>query len=441
MTDKNSAEALSMETVRKPLSADEERASPTADGAVHEHIHPDGGMRAWMTVAGAWWISSICFGYANAFGVYQAYYVQYLLPSYSTSAISWIGSLQAFFLYSTGMISGPLFDLGYCRHMLIGGSILYVGCVFAQAQAQQDAYYQIFLSQGLGQGIAMGLMYLPGIAVIMQYFQKKRAVAIGIAFTGSSIGGIIFPIMINNIFSKVGYVWGVRAAGFYILGACVLANLLIIPYYPPRHTKPPTPSLGKLFSDPPYVVSTFGALLIGFGLFFVYFYIQLYTATRGGMSQNFSFYTLAILNGASVFGRTLPNIVADKIGISPVLLVMTYISAGLVFVMFGLVNVGGTVIFCLLYGFATGAYVSMTGPFFAAMADNLSEMGIRMGLALACVSFAVLVGTPIVGALLGSPPDYNWGKAIVFAAVMMLAGSVVMTLGAWLLAKKRGRWL
>ncbi len=39
----------------------------------------------------------------------------------------------------------------------------------------------------------MGLLYLPGMAVIMQYFQKKRAVAIGIVFTGSSIGGIIFP--------------------------------------------------------------------------------------------------------------------------------------------------------------------------------------------------------------------------------------------------------
>ncbi|KZP00833.1 MFS general substrate transporter [Calocera viscosa TUFC12733] len=443
MSKKSSGEALSLETVTVPtpgqFSQDEEKAVPDEGAASQEHIHPDGGLRAWMTVAGAWWISSICFGYANAFGVYQAYYVEELLPSYSTSAISWIGSLQAFFLYATGIIAGPLFDHGYCRHMLIAGSVLYVGCVFAQAQAQQDAYYQIFLSQGLGQGFAMGLLYLPGMGVIMQYFQKRRAVAIGIAFTGSSIGGIIFPIMVNNIFSNVGYKWGVRAAGFYILGACILANLLIIPYYPPKHhKKPPRPSLAKLVTDPPYIVSTLGALLIGFGL---YFYIQLFTLTRGGMSEDFSFYTLAIVNGASVFGRTLPNILADKLGISPVLLVLTYIAGGIVFAMFGLKDVGGTVIFCILYGFATGAYVSMTGPFFASMADHLSEMGVRMGLALALVGVAALVGTPIDGALLGSGPDYNWSRAIVFTSVMMLGGSVVMTFGAWLLAKKRGHWV
>jgi len=398
-------------------------------------------MQAWLTVFGAWWISSICFGYANAFGVYQTYYVTVLLPSSSTSAISWIGSLQAFFLFSTGIVAGPLFDAGYCRHMLIGGSILYVGCVFAQAQVQQDAYYQVFLSQGLGQGIAMGLLYLPGMAVILQYFKKKSAVAIGIAFTGSSIGGIIFPIMINNVFNNTGYKWGVRAAGFYILGACIFANLLIRPNYAPKHTKPPVPKLSKLFTDPPYVVTTTGAVLIAFGLFFVYFYIQLFTLTRGGISENFSFYTLAIVNGASVFGRTIPNIVADKVGITPIFVPLTGIAGAIIFAMLGLKNVGGIVIFCLLYGFTSGAYVSMAGPLFASMADHLSEMGIRMGIALGCMGIAALVGTPIVGALVGNGPDYVWTKAIVFAAVMMLAGTVTMGYGAWLLAKKRGKWV
>ncbi|EJU01036.1 MFS general substrate transporter [Dacryopinax primogenitus] len=446
---KQSDEEISydMETLAEVIApAAAERMEEAKAGIVpekhdHEHHIPEGGVKAWMTVAGAWWISSICFGYANAFGVYQTYYVTELLPSYSTSAISWIGSLQAFFLYSTAIVAGPMFDRGYCRHMLVAGSVLFVGCLFAQAQAQRDAYYQIFLSQGLGQGMAMGMLYLPGMAVVLQHFKKNSAVAIGIAFTGSSIGGIVFPIMINNIFNDVGYVWGVRAAGFYVLGATVFANLLIRPQYAPKHTQQPAPNIATFLKDPPYICAVAGAACVAFGLFFVYFYIQLYTLTRGGISQNFSFYTLAIVNGASIFGRTIPNIFADKIGITKVLMPMSFLSGALVFVMFGLHNVGGITIFCILYGFITGAYVSMSGPFFAAMADHMGEMGARMGLALALVGIAALVGTPIDGALLGNGPEYSWSRAIVFTSVMMIGGTCIMTVGAWLLAKKRGKWV
>ncbi|EJU01032.1 MFS general substrate transporter [Dacryopinax primogenitus] len=160
----------------------------------HPHIHiPDGGLPAWLTVVGAWFISAICYVYVNAYGVYQAYYVQTLLPSYSPSAISWIGSLPAYLLFAVGIITGPMFDRGYFRHLIIGGSILYIGCLFAQAEAKEDAYCQIFLSQGLGQGLAQGIIYLPSVAVMSHHFRRRRAFAMGLAVSGSSTGGILFP--------------------------------------------------------------------------------------------------------------------------------------------------------------------------------------------------------------------------------------------------------
>jgi len=89
--------------------ADAEAAKPPEE--VHPNtLIPDGGLQAWLTVVGAWFISAICYGYVNAFGVYQEYYVTTLLPSYSPSAISWIGSLQAYLLFASGVVAGPLFD-------------------------------------------------------------------------------------------------------------------------------------------------------------------------------------------------------------------------------------------------------------------------------------------------------------------------------------------
>ncbi|KZP00819.1 MFS general substrate transporter [Calocera viscosa TUFC12733] len=427
-----------------PASVNKE--ARTEDGKTHEAVHPhthipDGGLEAWLTVVGAWFISAICYGYVNAYGVYQAYYVQTLLPSYSPSAISWIGSLQAYLLFAVGIFTGPLFDRGYFRHLMIGGSILYVGCLFAQAEAKEDQYYQIFLSQGLGQGLAQGIIYLPSFAVMSHHFRKRRAFAMGLAVSGSSTGGILFPIMINNLIVKNGFPWAVRACGFFVLGATVMANLLIRTRYVPHHKSASSPSPLKLLRDIPYVVCIACTFFISLGQFFVFFYIQLFSISRG-LNETFSFYTISFINGASVVGRTIPNLIADKIGIFPVFVPTSVVAGAVVFAMFGISTIPAVIIFCLLYGFFSGAYISLMGPMFAAMADHPSEMGARMGLAFALVGVAALVGTPIDGALVGNGPDYVWWKAIVFSSIVMLAGCGFGLVGGILLAKKRGkRWV
>ncbi len=44
----------------------------------------------------------------------------------SSSAISWVGSVQTFLVVSTGVIGGPLFDRGYLRPMVFTGCFLIV---------------------------------------------------------------------------------------------------------------------------------------------------------------------------------------------------------------------------------------------------------------------------------------------------------------------------
>lgn len=43
--------------------------------------------------------------------VLQEYYQTHQLRSETPSAISWIGSLQMFFLFGSALIGGPLFDM------------------------------------------------------------------------------------------------------------------------------------------------------------------------------------------------------------------------------------------------------------------------------------------------------------------------------------------
>ncbi|KAG5730410.1 hypothetical protein E4T56_gene14386, partial [Termitomyces sp. T112] len=93
--------------------------------------HPDGGWRAWSVVLGVWLLQFCTFGYANAYGVYNDYYVRnYLRDRYSSSQISWIGSVQLFLVLSGGLVAGRGYDTGYFYHLMIGGSLLFVFCLF-----------------------------------------------------------------------------------------------------------------------------------------------------------------------------------------------------------------------------------------------------------------------------------------------------------------------
>lgn len=57
--------------------------------------------------------------------------------------------------------------------------------------ADTSQYYQLLLSQGFGMGIGGGLILVPAISVQAHHWQKRRALAMGITFTGTPL---LFPL-------------------------------------------------------------------------------------------------------------------------------------------------------------------------------------------------------------------------------------------------------
>jgi hypothetical protein len=125
-------------------------------------------------------------GIANAFGTFQTYYELELLQGSSPSDIAWIGSVQSWLLLFVGALSGPIYDAGYARALIIGGSFF---SVFGQMMLSLcDNYWQIFLAQGICVGIGGGMLCMIGNLIASQYFTTKLSTATGIAAAGSSLG-------------------------------------------------------------------------------------------------------------------------------------------------------------------------------------------------------------------------------------------------------------
>ncbi|KAH9858585.1 MFS general substrate transporter [Lenzites betulinus] len=411
----------------------------TAQNTLAVDVIPDGGMAAWTTVAGAFLCQMCGFGYTGAFGVYQDYYTRVYLSNDSSSAVSWIGSLNAFIMISSGLIAGRLYDRGYFYHLLYGGSILLSFSLFMHSLAKPQQYYQIILSQGIGAGLGGGMTYIPSVAVLSQYFTKRRALAMTIVASGSSLGSIIHPIMLNNTLNnpRIGFAIAARANAGLISGLMLIACLLMRTRTGRVQTPPPLWASAKRFAkDGSYVFAVLGMSIFGIGFYFPLFYIQL-DALAHGLNDTFSFYSLVILNSFSFIGRLAPGFFANRLGVHNIIVVSTFCCAVMIFAMIGLKSVASVIVIAIIYGLSAGTYIAMIAPLLASLTDDMSELGARMGIAFALYGVGSLIGTPISGALLTD--RFIWWRPAVFSGIMGLAAFACLCVSIILLRRRKAK--
>ena len=198
--------------------------------------------------------SSLCRGLVNAFGVFQSYYQSDLIPSYSSSSITWIGTVQGFLLFLVGVIVGPIFDKGYLRSLVTIGAFLVVFGLMMTSLSTK--YYQLFLAHGVTVGIGCAFLFLPSIAIVATYFTSRRPVATGITASGGSIGAVIYPIMFHKLIDQVGFGWATCLIAFVALVGLSVSLLVLKRRLPPPKQSRSLLDLGAL--KEPSVVFAFG---------------------------------------------------------------------------------------------------------------------------------------------------------------------------------------
>lgn len=359
-------------------------------------------------------------GVINTWGAYQTYYKQELLSDVSSSSIAWIGSLQSFLLMLIGVITGPLFDAGYFRGLVsFGAFMLPFGLMMTSISTK---YWHLILAQGVCVGLAAGCMFVPSVALLPQYFRRKRGLANGLAASGSSIGGVVYPIMFSQLQQKVGFPWATRALGFLCFGTICISLSLMRIRFPPKEKR-------KLyqfsaFKDPGYCLFA-AAMFLGFlGFYNFLFYVQSYAIDTGIVGGNLGFYLLSMLNAASTFGRIAPNFIADHTGPLNMLTPAVIITTILAFVWIRVHTVAGIIVLSVLYGFFSGGFVSLPPVVMASMTPDVRDLGTRLGMIFAITSISLLIGTPIGGAILSDTHEYVGVQ--LFTACCLVASAALM---------------
>ena len=115
-------------------------------------------------------------------------------------------------------------------------------------------------------GIATSLIFTPGFSAMGHFFLIKRGTATGIGSLGGSVGGVIFPLMLQSLFPKVGFAWSTRILGFIDVVLCVMAYLLIRSRLPPKPGSSVKPDL-RIFKDPALTITCAGICFMEWGVF------------------------------------------------------------------------------------------------------------------------------------------------------------------------------
>lgn len=338
----------------------------------------------------------------NAFGVFQTYYETNLLQDQSPSNISWIGSIQAFLLLIVGVVTGPAYDAGYFR-ALIGAGTFLIPFGFMMTSLCSE-YWQVMLAQAVCIGLGNGCLFIPSVAILPQYFSTRKALANGIAASGSSLGGVIYPIVFRQLYPRIGFAWSARVLGFISLSTCLISVAVMKVRVLPKQKR----ALLELsaFKETPYAVFCL-AMFFGFiGFYGPVYYLQPYAINTGIADENIAFYLLPILNAASIAGRILPNFLTDKVGPLNVLIPASLTSGILALCWIGIHNLPGMIIFSILYGFFSGGFVSLPPVALVSLTPDLRTLGTRMGQAFSVASLGLLVGSPVAGAIADSTGSY-----------------------------------
>ncbi|KAF7793231.1 hypothetical protein EIP86_004341 [Pleurotus ostreatoroseus] len=359
---------------------------------------PNGGLRAWIVVLAACLfldghVHNVWSTSHTIFQVFQTYYETTLLKDESPSTIAWIGSIQYALIFMTGLPAGRLFDKGYLRLPLGIASVSLIVATFLVAQCK--VYWEFLLCQGLVIGLASGFIMIPMVNVISQWFTTKSGIAFGYVGMGSSLGGVVFPVVAKRLVSEIGFPWTMRVIGFIQIFLTLIINLGAGRNLPSKKLLPPL-SL-KPFGIPAFTAYCAGGLTTFLGLYTVLTYVDL-SAEAAGLDKNFSFYLVAVANAASTVGRFAGGYFADRIGSLNIIIPSTLVASILTYVWPFSSSVGGFTIVSIIYGAASGGFIALFAVPLLGMGD-IRELGTRMGLFLSVISIGALAGPPISGAI------------------------------------------
>ena len=239
-------------------------------------------------------------------------------------------------------------------HLPMGIGVLALAGGFTSASFAH-AIWQLYLSQGVLVGVGVGFLYIPTIAILSQWFSKRRSLANGITAATSGVGGIIFSLTTQKLIESISLEWSLRIIGILAFGMNCIAvafvrdrNRLIQPAQHPFDL--------ELLADPRVWLLLIWAFVSMLGYVTLLYSLPDY-ALSIGLSQPQATNLVIFLNLGTAVGRPFIGTLSDRYGRVMVPATLTLVCGLLCFILWLPSNsFGVTVLFALISGAILGVF-------------------------------------------------------------------------------------
>jgi MFS family permease len=157
------------------------------------------------------------------------------------------------------------------------------------------AYWQALLSQGICVGLGMGCLLIPSVGTASTWFSRRRGLAVGVVTSGSAVGGIVLPIVTQQLLPRIGFGWTLRVLGFVSMTTLSLSVAVMRQRLPPRKR-------GEMFAfgalrELPFALYSAGMFVALLGFYVFLQFVQSVSTRTSCLSSSVFFADHLVLSG------------------------------------------------------------------------------------------------------------------------------------------------
>jgi MFS family permease len=359
----------------------------------------------WRTVAAAFGSMAVVFGVAYSFG---AFFVP-MASEFGTGsgATSVVFAVTAFCWFQLSPVSGRIADRIGPRPVLLAGAVALATGLLLTATVRE--LWVGYLTYGAGVGIAVACGYVPLVAAVGGWFERRRAVALAVAVSGIGVGTLLGAPLAATLIEAIG--WRGTHVAFGLTGAALLVGCAVVVRRPPQPVDGGSaPALRALARSVPFRSMYAATLLAAFALFVPVVHLPAY-AGASGASPVAGATLVGIIGVASVVGRIALGAIADRFGRVRTFRSSFGVLAAAFALWLGHIALGRPfavlVAFAVVLGVGYGGWIALQ-PAVIADAFGVRGLGWLVGLVYTAAGIGALLGVPVAGALVDATGGYGW---------------------------------
>lgn len=336
-----------------------------------------------------------------------------------SGATSVIFAITAFLWFTLGVASGWAGDRFGTRWVMTVGAVVMAGGLFLTSLVHD--LWVGYITYGVGVGVGTACGYVPMVAAVGSWFERRRGLAIGVAVSGIGVGTLAGAPLATALIDSYG--WRRTYVIFAVTCLLVLGVCGALATRPANSTRRAGFSLGAAVRTREFGVIYLSILLQGFGLFTFFVHIVPYAESHGN-GRFAAASLLAIVGICSTVGRLAFGPIADRFGRIRTFQVAIGVMAASYLIWLSEPGYAGLAVFAGIMGAAYGGWVAIS-PLVVAELFGTEGLGGTTGALYTGAGVGALFGPPLAGLLVDATGSYRPGIA---AAMVLEVASLAVIL-------------